>query len=213
MKLSLTVLAVLLVALSVSADAIYTFDCISNTNETNAQVGEDQLSLTVSEYGSNQILFNLNNSGPQQAVITKIFLDDKDPLDLVFNSFVYASGQNVKFEYDATPGNFPEGQNISFIESSEYDANNPSPKWGINEGENLGIVFNYINGSDYSKVVDGLNSGLFRVGLHVQALPVNDGSESFVNTVKVPEPGTLSLLAIGLFGLLGSGFTTIRRKK
>jgi hypothetical protein len=69
----------------------------------------------------------------------------------------------------------------------------PAQPLGVNAGESLGIIFNFMPGETIPDVVDEQTSGELRVGIHVQGFAFG-GSESFVN-VPVPEPTGLALFA------------------
>ncbi|MFH1371671.1 MAG: PEP-CTERM sorting domain-containing protein, partial [Planctomycetota bacterium] len=53
--------------------------------------------------------------------------------------------------------------------------------------------FDLINGGTLEDVIDELNNGTLRVGIHIIGLP--DGSSE--SAILVPEPATLFLLATG----------------
>jgi hypothetical protein len=63
----------------------------------------------------------------------------------------------------------------------------------------VAIVFDLIGGSSVSEVVEGLEDGILRIGVHVIAFP--DGSSEAA--VTTPEPATLGLMLMGSLMLLG----------
>ncbi|MFH1371643.1 MAG: PEP-CTERM sorting domain-containing protein, partial [Planctomycetota bacterium] len=58
--------------------------------------------------------------------------------------------------------------------------------------------FDLINGGTLEDVIDELNNGTLRVGIHIIGLP--DGSSE--SAILVPEPATMCLLGLGALGLL-----------
>lgn len=73
------------------------------------------------------------------------------------------------------------------------------------------IYANLANTSTYNDVLDALNNGDLRIGLHVQGF-TGGGSESFVNTpYPAPVPGAALLASIGLgtFHILQRRFVAV----
>jgi hypothetical protein len=69
---------------------------------------------------------------------------------------------------------------------------------GVGPGESVTITFDLMAGGTYQDVIDELNDGTLRIGIHVVGFE-SGGSESFVH---VPEPATASLLGMAATGLL-----------
>ena len=206
MKLKLAAVVLMLAVLSASADYIYSFKNVSANSVADAAIGESQLSFTVSEFGSDQVLFTFANAGPAPSSICDIYFDD-DAVSLIFNDFQYPTA-GVKFTIGATPPDLPSGG--SFSSDYSYDSDSPVQPNGINPGESLGLLFTLANNIDFNSIISSLNSRDIQVGIHVQGF-ADEGSESFIN--KVPEPASVSFLAMGFLSLLGAGFFSIRRKK
>jgi len=186
---------------------LYTFGCITNNSATNCSAGQAQLSMDVTAFGSG-VRFLFANSGPAASSVEQVFFDDGV---LASSTMTIQNGTGVDFQKDTSPGNLPGGNSISppFVTTFSFSAEPPPTSNGINPGETLGLVFS--GGSvSLSNVLNNLNSGDLRVGLHVIAF-ANGGSESFVNRPPVPEPGTMSLLAAGLLGLGGVARRKMRR--
>ena len=85
-------------------------------------------------------------------------------------------------------------------------ANNPSPKYGINPNETLTFSVDLSQGVAVATLVESLQSGAIRIGAHVQSI-AGGTSDSFVNTpgggggggtAAAPEPGTMALMGSGL---------------
>jgi len=187
-----------LLAAPVAADAVpYSFDNITNNNARDAAIGEAQLQMDVTQVG-NQVFFTFTNTGLDACSITDIYFDDDVPL-LSFVGLNQTKG--VDFSEGASPGDLPSGMNYLFSTNYSYDSNPPAQPNGINPGEYLTIVFAYENSYNFNDVLNGLNNGSFRVGLHVQGFD-SEGSESFINnTAPVPEPSTMLLLGSGMSAL------------
>jgi hypothetical protein len=213
-----------------SADSItYTFNNITNNNATNAQIGEAQLTVDVSEVAghANQVDFTFRNVGPNASSICDVYFDDGTLLGIA--DILQSSG--VVFGPGASPKDLPGGNDIdpAFHTTKGFSADSEpevQPN-GVNPGEWLTIRFDLINGSNYQMILGALNRGLLlqpgdnpdnpdpnldtlRIGIHVQGFP-NGGSESFINGPPpsvVPEP---SSLALALTGIAGLGYAGLRR--
>jgi hypothetical protein len=196
------VMCIVLMCLFVgTADAgfTYSFVNITGNSATNAQVGEDQLAVEVSDSGSSQVLFNFTNSGPEDCSITQIYFEDSLGLLDDVDSLIESSG--VDFVIDSSPGNLPGGNTISFVENYEVKPAPPVAPNGINPGESLGVVFNLADSFTYDDIIASLDDGFMRIGMHVQSFS-DEGSESFVNNGRdnpvIPAPGAISLALVGI---------------
>ena len=168
------------------------FGCISNNNAGDCAAGAAQLSFDVTDAGGGLVLFTFNNAGPAASSIAQVYFDDGvlQTLDSIVNP------AGVAFSAGANPANLPAGNNASppFVATFSAGADNPAPTNGVNPGESVGIRFSLQPGASFADVLDALDNGSLRVGIHVQAF-ASGGSESFVN-VPVPEPGALALLGV-----------------
>lgn len=212
MKSSRMIGAVLAVAASTAlapltaGATVYSFDCITNNSATSCTSGETQLTMDVTA-ASGGVRFLFSNIGAAASSVEQAFFDDGV---LTGSTITIENGTGVVFTQDASPGNLPGGNSISpqFDTSFSFSAEPPPSTNGINPGETLGLVFS--GGSvSLAGVLDDLNSGDLRVGLHVIAY-ANGSSEGFVNRPglpplvgPIPEPGTWALLGSGLLALGG----------
>lgn len=189
--------------------ALFGFDCITNNKAADCATGEAQLFVDVTAWGSNQVSFLFTNAGPNASSITDVYFDFGAPPNyLTTIAYFLDSGAGVSFSQWASPRNLPGGNTIGFTADRSADSNSPTQPNGVNPGEWLRVVFNLASGGTLQNVIDELGSGSpswLRVGIHVQGF-AGGGSESFVNVGeggnKVPEPGTLALLA-GALGVMG----------
>jgi hypothetical protein len=217
-------LAVLVMAAPSRADQV-TLDFVNITSNGSTNVA-GQLSVVVSDaqlsggltVGANQVVFRFQNAGPAASSITDVYFDDGTLLGI--SALQGSSG--VSFSQGASPPNLPGGGTLSppFETTQGFlaDSNTPVAVNGVNPGEWLDVRFNLINGQNYSDTVGALDSGLLRIGMHVQAIG-NGYSDSFVNGPPdgpapsvVPVPPTLQLAGMALLtGLAGFGWRRRRR--
>lgn len=208
---------VLLVCLCVWAQAVaaptYSFDCISNTSAVNATIGESQLSVEVIDLGEGQVEFLFKNSGPAPSSLTDIYFDDSGlgilSTPMGFSDIV----GTVAFSQYAAPADLPGGSGFNTTVGLSADSDSPASHNGVNPSEQLGITLY----GDYTNIVNLLDNASLRIGLHVQSIGTNEGSEWFINNgsgasqvpvVPVPVPGALVLAGLGTT-LIGA----LRRRK
>ena len=204
--LNLGLISCLGIAQQVSAASL-DFTCISSS--INCSTGESQFHVDVlATSNNNEVLFNINNTGAQQSAIEGVYFDDGTLLGISSLIQQYDAGTKtgVKFTAgSATPGELPDANNISpaFETTAGFlaDSDSPAPKYGINPGETLGILFNLKNASYFNDVISQLSSGDLRIGLHAQAFETGT-SASFVNAPlsHLPLPPAFILLLSALAG-------------
>jgi len=173
------------------------FGCITNNLAGDCAIGEAQLTVDVLDLGGGIVRFHFKNLGPEASVISEIYFDDGALLAIA----AVVDGPGVDFEQDANPPNLPGGQNVSppFQVTEGFLAQSvPAPSMnGAGPLEWVAIDFTLQGAQTYADVLDDLDTGALRIGVHVIAYG-SGGSESFVN---VPEPGVALL---GLCGFIGA---------
>lgn len=193
-------LALCAFAVAPAKAATLSFFCITNNAAADCATGEAQLSVNVTDPGSNQVLFHFKNSGPNASSITDVYFDDGTLLGLS----LITNGPSVSFSQYASPPNLPGANNVSppFQVTAGFlaDSNPPVQPNGVNPGEWLKIYFDLQAGKNFNDVITDLTDGSLRVGIHVQGFAYG-GSESFVNN-PVPIPAAVWLFGSGLLGLV-----------
>lgn len=188
----------------------YGFDCVSDNNAQNCAIGEEQFTLTLSQ-GAGYVDLTLRNLGPLSTALTAVYFDWAGTSDwwTQISGASLSSTPGVSFSWFGSPSDLPAGNNATpdFVSDLNAVANVPRPQWGVNANEYLPFRL-FTNATNYASMLD---SGAFRVGVHVQSFP-NGGSESFVSRTMagaVPEPETYAMMLAGL-ALVGAA---ARRKQ
>ncbi|NQU70342.1 MAG: PEP-CTERM sorting domain-containing protein [Rhodospirillales bacterium] len=211
LRLAVLVLAVWAASPGPAAALMLGFGNITSNDAGNAAIGEGQLSVDVTDLGGGGVSILFANSGPEQSTITHIYFDDGVTLDATTLTIAGDSGVNFSLDLDKhtselDPANLPGGNSLDpqFETMLSVGADNPSPKNGVNPGESVTLSFASLN---FQALTDALNSGLLRVGIHVQNF-ANGGSESFIttggddpSTPQIDEPGSLLIFGAGIMGV------------
>ena len=128
-----------------SATVTYNFQGITNNNPGDVTIGENQLSVDVSDAGRGLVLFYFLNVGRQDCSITQIYFDDDAGLLTGFAARPYSPDRGVSFSVNSRPGNLPGGRSLDnkFIADYSLGANPAVQPNGINPGESLDVLFGY----------------------------------------------------------------------
>jgi len=180
--------------------AVITYGFVNAEDPPNSSLDiVSQLYMDVSE-SSGKALFTIRNTGPIQSTVSGIYFENSlSLLDSIFS--IDNSDPGVDFE-ESTPGNLIGG----FSVFAEAEATSPPSKHGVDPGESVGIYFTLSSGTLFEDVINALDEGTIRVGLHAINFPDGE-SDKFFNTTgnpptppppAVPVPGAVSLGTIAL---------------
>ena len=198
----------LLLAAAIPAQALtYNFSRVTNNGNENVS---DQIQLDVFQISSCRIGFTLSNQGSIDSIITAVYFDDE--LDLFRDADLWTTSSGVSFKEEGEgSGNLPGSSNSDF--DSDFWFNRAS-RHGASNGIN-----NTLDASEYavfslklrdsdlslSSVYSALDDGDLRLGLHIQSIGSNGGSDSYVTEerrVNVPESGSNIALAAIAFAVI-----------
>lgn len=190
-------------ALQNASASTYDFARITANSTTNVA---SQLSMDVSASGAGALFTFRNNVGTASS-ITDIYFDDIVAPGNLFTTIQHSSnsGSGVSFGSSATPGNLPGGNLINFVADYSNDSDSPITDKGVNLAtEWVSFLGTFASMKDFNGLIAALDSGSFRVGLHVQAIGGPDGnSDSYVNQPNVvPLPAAAWLFGTALFGFI-----------
>jgi hypothetical protein len=211
--LPLLCLALFLAIQKTALAAPFGFSCVTNSDAANCAVLQAQLHLdiTLNATNSGMVDFLFTNTGPAASAITAAYFDDAVPA-LLGTPATIAQSAGVSFSPNCTPGNLPGGNPIGFVSNYCADSDSPTQPMGVNPSEWLRISYTLQGTATLNDVLDAMNSGAYRVGIHVQGF-TGGGSESGLASppvTSVPEPSEFALVASGL--TMAAAFRTRRRR-
>ncbi|MEG4969272.1 PEP-CTERM sorting domain-containing protein [Microcoleus sp. B6-A1] len=191
---------------SAAPASAFSFSNIASDN-TSGDAYVNSFSFDVLDNGSNNVLFNIFNNNTDRSAaeifIAAVHLDTGSNTNLLSN-FGIINGRGVNFTEGATP--LPQTNNLATPWSTDFAAGINRTRDGVQTGEVLGLSFT----GNYNNVVDALNNGTLRLGMHVRGIGQKGDSDVFVstgNTEATPEP--LTMLAAGA----AVGFGTMFKKQ
>lgn len=189
------------------------FNNITTNNGTTSSAVSQQLSAEVTAVGSTQAQFVFRNLGAIQSIITEIYLDDRGEPRFLSSLASITGSTGVSFTNGTGNIPSPNGVSPSFTATAGLGVvrtNQGGVTNGVNNGslptaETLTLLYNLGTGRQLSDLSTALASGALRIGMHVQSIGVNSGSDSFVsNPNAVPEPFTIvgSGVALGVGAMM-----------
>jgi len=230
---------VFLVVLSTEARAeTFGFAAISNNSGVSGTMAQ-QLSVEVTPYGTDHVLFTFMNNidpyavdPPIEGIIGGVFFEDgalltfEDIFDFETDPTNYPG---VDFEIDGSgQGNFPEGGTLdpAFVTTAGFwSRNDDSIDNGVNIFEKVGMLFKLENqtGTGFDDVIAAINLGFtapdpdqnnsLRIGVHVQNLPGYDKDGNWTDTDGSDSFIMVPVPGAVLLGLLGLGVVGLKLRK
>jgi len=197
--------------------AMYGFTPVSFNSGAAAYAVVPQLSLDVTQSGS-QVLFTFANDGPVASTIAATYFDDgAGVLDSLLTPI---NGPGVSFGSGGNPANLPAPM-VPYHFGANFWATADAPKGlggkGVdNTGEFVTIPFTLADAKSLADLVAALDAGLanptstigaLRVGIDVHAIDMAGLSDAFIlapgratvpGAVHTPLPGAVILAMLGL---------------
>lgn len=190
----------------------YTFNFTRITNNNAENVGEQLFLQVIGDTNpldgiDPTVYFKLWNRVGTAANITYVAADQGEGISSYSFSF-HGQSSGVSFVLaHPFPGNLPGGNTLSPVFTPDWGMQRANGQGGVAHGINafseyLEFKTTPLNGETYLQVAQRIYDGELRFGLHVQAIGVAGGSDTYITVAggvpPVPEPGTYAMLAAGL---------------
>ena len=183
----------------------YTFDCFTNNNAGNCAGTDSVFSFSVEEAVIGQATFTIKHSD------SLLPLDTGEITEVYFDGATTQLGSYISsdpmWNEVTNPSNLP-GQNNAmppFVTDFRLDSDftGQTPDAPIVAGGELDIIFSLLGGTNFIDLIDAINNGDLRLGLHVRTIDLGtgDSSESFVSAV--PVPAAVWMFGTGLLAMIG----------
>ncbi|MHC4726054.1 MAG: hypothetical protein ACYS17_02410 [Planctomycetota bacterium] len=232
-SLSLVIVSVFILSTETRAN-LYGFAAISDNSGISGQMAQ-QLSLEVTPYGSNQVLFDFKNNiapyasgSPVDGIIGGLFFEDGALLgvaSIIEDPFNVTNPVDFETPLNPASKSFPEGNTLSppFQTTAHFWATSSGTiSNGVNPGEQVGLVFDLKGGNTFANVITAINLGFtnpnpggntsLRIGIHVQNLGGDEDGDGVPGDysdsyILTPIPASVIL------GILGMGVVGIKLRK
>jgi hypothetical protein len=183
--------------------ATLSFTCLTENSGTCQTGVAPYFEVQINDAGGGQVQFLFSNSMPSAGRIFTVYLDEGSTN--YFSAFSIFPTAGTDFEI-TTSGTLPGGNPAPYLFTTDHGANKDggAPN-GVDPGEFLDLRGTLNSGITFANVVAGLalsptDVQSLRIGAHIGSLP-EDKSEGLIASAHVPEPGTWTMLAIGLGGV------------
>ena len=156
--------------------------------------------------GAGSADFTFYNESLVPSSLSAVYFDDGSLLGIA----AVTNGPGTSFTQPATPSNLPAGNLLDppFVTTDEFcvDGDPPPSQNGVNPVELeplewVRITFDLVGDATLANVLDELDTGALRIGIHITALP--DGSSE--SAINVPEPAIALLFALSSLVVLRKG--------
>jgi hypothetical protein len=195
-----------LIILSSEAGAMtFGFVNVTGNDPDDADAGEAQLTVDVTDHGNDQVKFTFHNEGSYNMFINEIYFYD-GKLDFA------TLGDSSGVDYVVDPPPYPPGEGLAGYKNQTplslfllTLADSPGTGGdGIDPGDWLEVIFDIKDpdNDDFAEILADMLSQTMVVGIHVQGMGFGDdteGSESFIT--PVPGAVLLGILGLGVVGL------------
>lgn len=206
-----------LIAATPASAATYHFDVVVPMNSSQ-NVGTN-LTMDVTDGGTGALFKIANSSGPSGSFIDEVYWDWGGSKLLLNPIAAFGPSQGtVAYEQPAVPANLPGGNTIGFTAKASAQATSTANAIQTGEYETFLLTYGAGATQGLTSVLNYLDSGGLKVGLHVKNLPGGGQSDAYVNckgedcggggTAAVPLPA-----AAWLFGSALVGFVSLSNRR